>query len=56
MSIGETSSRDLQLLLWAVAEARRRTRRAEVRHAPSDTETAPAEGSDFFTEWQPSTR
>jgi hypothetical protein len=46
LSIGDMSSRDVQLLLWAVGEARERREadRSTVLH------DAPPE---FFTEWQP---
>lgn len=50
-----TSSRDVQLLLWAVGEARDQGRR-QVRERPASLDDlAPADGSDFFTEWQPAT-
>ena len=53
LQIGESNSKDVQLLLWAVGEARGRERRRD--RSTADEEVLSA-GSDFFTEWQPATR
>ena len=53
LQIGESYSKDVQLLLWAVGEARSRGRRHN--RSTADQEAVPADGSDFFTEWQPAT-
>jgi hypothetical protein len=52
----ETSSIDVQLLLWAVGEARDRGReRTHDRSRPLEAAVPPGDG-DFFTEWQPTSR
>jgi hypothetical protein len=53
LHIGETHARDVQLLLWAVGEARDRVRRRDQDASPKREDMTPADGSDFFTEWQP---
>ena len=54
LQISESHSKDVQLLLWAVAEARGRGRKPD--RSVEDQKARPADGSDFFTEWQPATR
>ena len=54
LQIGESYSKDVQRLLWAVGEARDRGRRHH--RSTTDQEVPPADGSDFFTEWQPASR
>ena len=54
LQISQSYSRDVQLLLWAVGEARDRGRRRD--RSIDVQEGLPADGSDFFTEWQPATR
>ncbi len=50
------SSRDVQLLLWAVGQARDRVRGRDSRRSLLPESLVPADGADFFTEWQPATR
>ncbi len=50
------SSRDVQLLLWAVGEARGQDRRQVGKISPRLGDLVPADRSDFFTEWQPAAR
>lgn len=46
-------SRDVQLLLWAVGEARDRRRRRPGSAHTADRRPDPAgAGAEFFTEWQ----
>ena len=54
LQISESYSKDVQLLLWAVGEARGRGRRRD--SSTAEQEVLPGDGSDYFTEWQPATR
>jgi hypothetical protein len=56
LQISQTSSRHVQLLLWAVGEARDRARRPERDRPALFEDLAPADDADFFTEWQPAAR
>ena len=58
MQLSETKlcTMDVQLLLWAVGEARDRVRRRDSRRSAVQKSVVPADGADFFTEWQPATR
>ena len=55
MPFGQTSARDVQLLLWAVGEAHARERQDDDRLRVHE-EGAPLGDPDFFTEWQPAGR
>ena len=58
MQLSETKlcTMDVQLLLWAVGEARDRARRRDSRRSALRESSVPADGTDFFTEWQAATR
>jgi hypothetical protein len=58
MQVSDTKlcTMDVQLLLWAVGEARDRARRRDSRRSGPQDNPVPADGADFFTEWQPATR
>ena len=58
MQMSETKlcTMDVQLLLWAVGEARDRVRGRDSRRSVLQESLVPADGADFFTEWQPATR
>ncbi|MDQ4091509.1 MAG: hypothetical protein M3163_14585 [Actinomycetota bacterium] len=57
MKMSETKlcTMDVQLLLWAAGEARDRVRRRDSRRSALPEYLVPADGADFFTEWQPAT-
>ena len=54
LQVSDSYSRDVQLLLWAVGEARQFGRRRD--RSTDVQEAGTADGSDFFTEWQPAIR
>jgi hypothetical protein len=54
--MGYTRMRDVQLLLWAVGEARDRDRRGAGDRTNGLDDHGADEGAEFFTEWQPATR